>query len=307
MDCGEKFYKEFFDKNFGDDKKREILDEKNKKIPDLFKYTNLNHIEDLLCENLMYLSSLEDLNDPYEGVITHNIYEILYNNLKPINVYRKNINCEELQENLHKSFSDIFEIICGDFFSRDYSIRTDRGLNVSFDDSSFRDLTNEIKKTNFILSFSTNCHNNPLWAHYADNHKGVCIQYDIKNNAKKFIFDNCFPVFYDDSNFSNEITSLDNIKDELILKPLLKKGTDWSYEREWRIVLNLNELIDKNEFFCSYNGNYIRFLKPVAVYMGKEISDEDEKKIKRICQCMDIKLFKMKFNDSSYKLSHYSV
>lgn len=50
------------------------------------------------------------------------------------------------------------------------------------------------------------------------------------------------------------------------------------------------------------NKNYIKFLKPKAVYMGKNICESDEEKIRGICECRNIKLYKMEHSSSQYEL-----
>ena len=50
---------------------------------------------------------------------------------------------------------------------------------------------------NYCLCLSENNSSVLMWSHYADNHKGICIEYDfesIKNN--KLIYYSLFPVNY---------------------------------------------------------------------------------------------------------------
>lgn len=315
---GKYFYKKYFDENICEEEKKELINYKNESIPPLFKYTNLNHIEDLLCEDLMFLSPISKLNDPNEGVINYNIYDVLYNILLSFHdIYN---NFSSLNKNKHY---DIFnKIILNMFFqindldldsfnykeSNYYNYFYKMGIISHFSNltnESIQGLTRDLKEYNYILAFSISNDNNPLWNHYADEHKGICIEYDIKNCGIDFIKNNCFPIFYDDSDFSDEITSLNDIKTKFLLKPLLKKESDWKYEQEWRIVLNQDLLLSEIDgYYCGYdNRNYIKFLKPKAVFMGKDILESDEEKIKEICQCRKIDLYKMEHKISQYKLT----
>ena len=68
-----------------------------------------------------------------------------------------------------------------------------------------------------------------MWAHYAENHRGVCLEFDIANEtlcgALKCDYLPAFPVMklHDDS-------------EEAALLILLSKSDVWSYEEEYRLI-----------------------------------------------------------------------
>lgn len=68
-----------------------------------------------------------------------------------------------------------------------------------------------------------------MWAHYADNHRGVCLEFDLNNTvlsgALRCDYLAAFPLMraYDDS-------------EEGALQALLAKGDAWSYEKEYRLI-----------------------------------------------------------------------
>jgi hypothetical protein len=68
------------------------------------------------------------------------------------------------------------------------------------------------------------------WSHYADNHRGICLQFDgsgpLMAHAQKVLY-------------SNERLAVNPYRDEKIVsmeKALLTKSDQWSYEREWRLI-----------------------------------------------------------------------
>lgn len=74
MDWEKKFFETYFNEDSTTEEIDEVLDTKNNNIPEhLYKYTNLEHIEDLLENNLFYLPEIEKLNDPYEGNILYDL------------------------------------------------------------------------------------------------------------------------------------------------------------------------------------------------------------------------------------------
>ena len=162
----------------------------------------------------------------------------------------------------------------------------------------------------YVICLSGRKDINSLWAHYADNHKGICIEYDLINTKTELFKNLCFPIEYIDEFDSTydvkslfETNSMDlNIK----LKPLLIKAGDWGYEEEWRIIFDDSIISDYNVDFEPYEP-YVKFLRPQAVYMGIAISNKDEKTIKNICKLKKIPLFKAVKSKEKYKFDFKEV
>lgn len=79
---GRYFYEHYFDETISEEKKKEVCNLKNGCIPPLYKYASTNHVEDLLCDDLMFLSPISSLNDPNEGAVKFNISSVLKNIIK---------------------------------------------------------------------------------------------------------------------------------------------------------------------------------------------------------------------------------
>lgn len=83
-----------------------------------------------------------------------------------------------------------------------------------------------------VLALSESCFLPNMWAYYASEYKGVCLCFKTSNS-----FSNIQKVQYTDKKNNETIFSptpeqIDSILDTA----LLKKGTDWAKEREWRMV-----------------------------------------------------------------------
>lgn len=279
--------------NFNDAKFTKL---KNKTIPkSLFKYTSTKHIKSILLDDLMYLPRTYELNDPYEG-------ELLYDSEKIKNTYRKH-NLEYLKSELFKNES------FRDMDKEDLDFILDLIIDARAP-NSIEQLKEYLEYSVSVLCFSKTNKINSLWAHYADNHRGICIEYNIPKCDIQFIKDFCFEVEYIKS--SDTTSEINNYFEEsyvdlnLMIKPLLKKSEDWSYEEEWRIILHDHFLSQNHNNYYS-NKHYIRFIKPEAVYMGFKISENDEKLIKDICKIRDIDLFKAKKDTNNYKFDFEKI
>jgi hypothetical protein len=83
-----------------------------------------------------------------------------------------------------------------------------------------------------IFSFGGNVRNILMWSHYADHHKGVCLQFEAARDppvllsAVRVRYKKAYPVF-------NWATSSTN---DAVMDSVLSKFDCWQYERESRIV-----------------------------------------------------------------------
>ena len=240
------FFENFFDESATDERLIKCLNFKNEKMPNqLYQYTKTKYAKDLLCNKLMYLRNIKDLNDPFEG---------------------------DLLADLEK-------------------------LNLEGWD--------EYKRTFKIACFSERNDINPMWAHYGDNHKGICIEYNFNDNEN--FKDQCMPINYvKNTNNNTVIEKFQNgsfVKNRLIWEVFSKKSEDWRYEKEWRLIYD-NQVTEEigTIFSDNINKKYLLFLKPTAVYLGLKIDGKDKKSIIDMCNFNNIKIYQMKKNNSNYNL-----
>lgn len=269
---------------------------KNSIIPsELFKYTKVRNAKDLLYDNIMYLPQLSELNDPFEGSLLCDEGKVgdFYVNCKIdefMGYIEEELNGEDYDENHFKNLGKLLlRFQSHDKLSEIRNILTDEVYVICL--SGRKDITS-------------------LWAHYADNHRGICIEYDLVNTKTKLFKNLCFPIEYlDDYDLTKDIKysfNKNSFDYNLKIKPLLLKAKDWSYEEEWRIIFDDSIISEYKENFYPYEP-YIKFLKPQKVYMGMDISEKDEKLIKNICKIKEIPLFKAIKNKEEYKFDFDEV
>ena len=126
---------------------------------------------------------------------------------------------------------------------------------------------------------------NPLmWAHYADSHKGVCIQYKITPANLIDEEDKIIRLF--DVNYDQAFPLDGNIP---FMDSLCVKGDFWRYEKETRLVLYSRKRM--NDYY-SVKGYEIE-----AVYMGCRIEQEKRDYLKRMLKGTGVKLYQMSFSE----------
>ncbi|MGJ0528847.1 DUF2971 domain-containing protein [Burkholderia gladioli] len=90
-----------------------------------------------------------------------------------------------------------------------------------------------------VACFSYDLNNTLMWSHYAQNHAGLCITYEI---PEKHIVDNqdkilgWSPVRYDSQEIERLLVECKDKPEELITVLLSSKSESWRYEQEFRIV-----------------------------------------------------------------------
>lgn len=157
----------------------------------------------------------------------------------------------------------------------------------------------EAKKSVYIGCFSKKPDSTLMWAHYADNFKGVCIEWEIlRSSNSDFIFDVIcskkkphidllkYIKIYLGYEFTGDKFDANNQEiRENLKKLIITKGTDWVYEKEIRFVTEKGKI---NPGTVDKLGNgralYHMMTFPRRVYLGEKISKEDEQDIRKICE-----------------------
>lgn len=185
-----------------------------------------------------------------------------YNNYIEKNDIRlKSLEENEINVTNYKCFNDPFEFEM-------LSVDMDKLKKENYDSKEIDKFLNEFKNKILVSCFTTINDNMPMWAHYANNHKGYCVEYEINDTEK------IYPVFYEQfrNNNSEELTNmvkelydyysdLKNNKMEFykifsyFYLSLCCKNKFWEYENEYRMLYRADES---------------------GVYTGKTIKIEDE-------------------------------
>ncbi|WP_338429335.1 DUF2971 domain-containing protein [Aeromonas jandaei] len=96
-----------------------------------------------------------------------------------------------------------------------------------------------------VVSFSETSRNLLMWAHYANEHRGMCIGFDpnVLNSLDKYGYDSESYAFYPIKiNYDNLRVDIHNLPEELSAesiarKVLTTKSDDWIYEKEHRCIV----------------------------------------------------------------------
>ncbi|WP_142627958.1 DUF2971 domain-containing protein [Rhizobium sp. P007] len=135
-----------------------------------------------------------------------------------------------------------------------------------------------------IASFSETRDHELMWAHYAANYSGICIEYDVRRLLRnlpddhemvRMTYNEKAPILYRDKETPEN-------KAKLILSC---KSLRWSGEREWRLIRPTIGRADYGEGRAA-----------VAVFLGSRISAEHEDAIHTALEPQKIPVSKMKLD-----------
>ena len=154
--------------------------------------------------------------------------------------------------------------------------------------NEFITMQNSLVKHFRVSCFATSPYSMLMWSHYANSHKGFCVEYEIPEYGTDddLLLHRLYPVIYSSRRTSvldaclQEMDSNKNAVDTLwkIHKyGLLSKDIIWQYQNEWRLVGYDKAM----EVDGSYN---YKFFKISKVYLGNKMDAATRKEIISICK-----------------------
>jgi len=229
-----------------------------------------------LARRSVWFSKPETFNDPFDCDINFKIIDVTAENVKAMVVRMGGAN--------GKSFSN------------------DDAINMALA------ATEIVKKKQWaktgVACFTEESENILMWSHYADNHRGFCLEFDTSYHPfKPFKTETVIKVNYADSYPSLSINDIPQkiLSHSLSLpKTLLgTKSLHWCYENEWRIFF---EIGNKES---AYEKSAL-----TGVYFGCKMKEADKAKIASILTDSPTRMYQMKRSNSEFivtKEEIYSV
>ena len=237
----------------------------------IYKYRPFSRGEEMLDKQEFYLSKPSDFNDPFD----------CYGGLICFDVSKKFLDQEIIEKLPNKSLLG----------SRIQRRRYEREV-LKEKEKLCSEYFNSRRDRIGICCFSWDCENIVMWAHYADNHKGICLGFKYIEPIRKDIY-GIYPVDYTSDIETYHFSSFD---DEYYWRHwLCTKSNAWEYEKEARMI------------FKEYNGK-VKFPKEILndIYLGYSTSKEDEQRVRELLIEHDypktVKLYKMTIDNSKFIL-----
>lgn len=252
----------------------------------LYKYSNWNneHTKENLKHNHLFFNIVTNFNEPFD---TYPCYQIA--SRKKYNTQQK----KYLQQ--EKGYT-----------KRKAQIASTLMSNRTILNTAIISMRHHKDISRYgITCFSEDDSNMLMWSHYANNHSGICLGFDIPIDNLSLFFNNVFSsnIKLLKINYTSHRPTLllleKDLKYEDILPIFRDKSSDWQYEKEYRVLL----LGEKNSFpsCVTYNPQY---LKEIVLGANMNLNDfinfyEFKQSIKILS---NTKIIIMSLSDSEYKL-----
>jgi hypothetical protein len=285
----------------------------------LYKYRPFNDFStDNLLNDTVWLNIPSDYNDPFEAMEFLDFDKI--NNALNGQMKEEIISTivanhpvpENIIELARKSNNPINVI-------GEYQLKTYDGLDDSKIKGILDVLNNSLKKlvigrhvekikniqdTMKVCSFCESNQQLLMWSHYADSHKGFCVEYDISqwrpDDKRKRIL---YPVVYQDYFYDSTehlISQIEN-KEFNNLYPLIScatKSKEWEYEQEWRFIFNIGDSFKKQNYPMNCQ---------TKVFLGNRMTESNQKEIIEICKAKNLTAYKAHPSTENYGLEFEQV
>ena len=159
-----------------------------------------------------------------------------------------------------------------------------------------------IEKLFLIGCLCTSYKNRLMWSHYADSHKGFCIEYDFSKKSQDTLNQMPLPVIYSkvrplipwEAAFDKTPENMENAARQLTIG-VLTKDSDWSYENEWRILIDAEDQAE------------VKMPHISCIYLGAAIEEENRNTILEIARRKQIPVKQMKVDRGEYALHAQTV
>jgi hypothetical protein len=202
-----------------------------------FQKFDPDRLTNILQTNRIYLSDTINFNDPWDCRPCFDL-----SRLDDPTVYGSHV--EYFDRVSRKNFTSLPE---EEHIRRAERLRSDRPF-LEYCIRQMVGIESEIQKRYRVYCLSTQPTSTLMWSHYAQNHTGVCLEFNSHRNlvgdALGVVYCTTYPVL-----------DLTDQSDNAILLPLLTKAKDWEYEDEYRLIaqeekeaLNKMSLLTQNSF-----------------------------------------------------------
>ncbi|EKN4689576.1 DUF2971 domain-containing protein [Yersinia ruckeri] len=189
---------------------------------------------------------------------------------------KKILTSKKLKISRYGELNDPFELLSGNIGNKEYR-------------RNLKNLKNNGNNSYGIISFSKSWKSPVQWAHYADNHRGVCLAFDIE--------DSCLTdVTYHKKRLIND-SNMD------LKQGLAKKFDDWKYEKESRIIIDLNSKLVTKDGCGNYFVSFDEKLIIKKLMFGTNLTDDEIKEfyhqLKSDLDCIELKKVRPAFQTFS--------
>ena len=227
----------------------------------------------LLCEQRLHFSHPDDFNDPFD--------------CKPL--CSKNVDDIDILFQSEQNFPWILELVKNNVDKIQSMVKN----------GEVQKTINDTLNWNYVCCFSYNPDIPAMWAHYAQDHYGLCLGFDSSIDSP-FLIGSKGVVKYVERQTELNWTKIGS-KEINTKSFFFEKAKEWEYEQEYRIVKSHWEIKDRQETYNSFKKEAL-----VAMFFGLRMPQERQvfyMNLCKLCGLNNVVFHKMVMpTDGSYHL-----
>ena len=279
----------------------------------LYKYYSFSeYSKKNLLDGTIWLSFPESFNDPYDCALTYSIMDLFNHGftseLQDIfsNEWRDEEKLTNAEKNQILNSEDTLTSFMSTIVNKNEEIKSAHKNEIKSEIYNgihnaiyemFKPLSDINKKSMVVSCFSELNDSMLMWSHYANCHKGFCLEYDFTSLPCSDIrTELLYPVIYQNDLLNvTQYMQIDVLKNNIFgLRAAITKSTEWEYEKEWRIVAPFETDNVKEMAWC--------VPLPKSIYAGSKIKNDDYNFIRKYAEENDIELYQAKMNKNKFKI-----
>ena len=140
-----------------------------------------------------------------------------------------------------------------------------------------------------VVCFSETYESISMWAHYANGHRGFCLEFDTSCP----LFERVMPIDYPSDDRIPSFTLVEILEDaEKALTPMIaSKAKCWEYQKEWRVF------VPQGGILHPYDVKYL-----TGIHFGCKLSDKHKNEIWQILSDWPTECYDMEKSEDKFRL-----
>jgi hypothetical protein len=176
----------------------------------------------------------------------------------------------------------------------------DSSQEIGIGRNAFNEFLDRFNNKIGIISLSAVASDPVLWSHYADSHQGMAfeIDYDREGGLGAISYSHALPTF-DVTSFTKGSTR-ENYTEALLQEALGRKSLTWSYEREYRVYIGLDQCEEEGAHYFQPIPDV--FLRRIILGIRCQTSIQEVKDILAASGLSDVEVVQARMSDTSYEI-----
>lgn len=174
-------------------------------------------------------------------------------------------------------------------------------------EKTMKEVFEKVRRIPLVSCFSTKSDSILMWSHYAKDHTGACIEYEINDKDYKavryyrrvhtFKLSKVLEYVFG-SEFAGEEVDYESGSFQYLLKPIFEKCRIWNYEKEIRCVFSKTK---RNEHIYEKDHMIFLSMQPIRrIIIGCQAKEEFVRKVETLCP--NVKITRTDIVEGKYKV-----